>query len=54
MTGMWRTRSTPGVSQGTRTMLCWRWLSASGSVLPITISSLQSGCAALVMNTCGR
>src|ERR1044071_6987767 len=34
---------TPGASLGTRTMLCRRWRSASGSVTPITMSSSQRG-----------
>ena len=38
--------STPGVSTGTITIDCWRWVAASGSVLPITISSRQRGSAA--------
>ena len=33
----------PGVSRGTRIMLCWRCLSASGSDLPITMKIAQSG-----------
>ncbi len=33
----------PGVSLGTSSIDCWRWLSGwSGDDLPITISSLQS------------
>ena len=27
----------PGVSRGTSTIDCWRWVSASGSVLPMTM-----------------
>src|SRR5437588_508319 len=35
--------SMPGVSLGTSTIDCWRCLSPSGAVLPITISSRQMG-----------
>ena len=38
-----RRTSTPGVSRGTRIMLCWRCRSASGSVLPITMKISQRG-----------
>ncbi len=37
---------TPGVSIGTKIMLCWLWRSASGLVLPITIAISQFGCRA--------
>src|ERR1700754_4655329 len=40
----------PGVSRGTRTMLCRRCLGASGSVLPITMKILQFGFIAPEMN----
>ena len=36
-------RDTPGVSIGTKIWDCWRYLSVSGSVLPITIMILQRG-----------
>ena len=31
----------PGVSLGTTIIDCWRWRGAFGSVLPMTISTLQ-------------
>ena len=34
---------TPGVSRGTRTIVCWRCEGASGSVLPITMRRRQRG-----------
>ena len=40
----------PGVSSGTSTIDCCRWVAASGSVLPITTSSLQRGSAAPVLH----
>ncbi len=39
-----RRTSTPGVSRGTRIIDCWRRMSSpSGSVLPITMKTAQSG-----------
>jgi len=37
---------TPGVSRGTRIMDCWRWRSAEGSVLPITMKISACGFSA--------
>ena len=45
-TGNERTISMPGVSAGTITIDCWRCVSASGSVLPMTTKTLQRGSAA--------
>ena len=50
MMSMSRTTSGSGVSRGTSTMLCWRWDSAVGSVLPMTMKIRHLGWAALVMN----
>ena len=49
-TGRPRTTSTPGVSSGTSTMLCWRCVSASGSVLPMTMATLQRSRPAPVLH----
>ena len=46
ITGRSRTTVTPGVSIGTSTIDCCRYGGASGSVLPIVISSLQRGSSA--------
>ena len=41
---------TPGVSIATRTIDCWRWVSAAGSVLPIRIKISQRGSSAPVVH----
>ena len=43
-----RTTVTPGVSRGTRIMLCWRCFCASGSVFPMTMKIFASGSIAPV------
>ena len=45
-----RTISRPGVSRSTRIIDCWRCRSADGSVLPITMKTLQSGFIAPVIH----
>ena len=50
MTDIGRTTVSPGVSRGTRTMLCCRWRSADGSVLPMTMKTAQSGFIAPVIH----
>ncbi len=45
-----RTTSRPGVSRGTRSIDCWRCRSADGSVLPITMKTLQLGFIAPVIH----
>ena len=37
---------TPGVSSGTSTIDCWRWVGAFGSVLPMRMATLQRSLAA--------
>nr|CRL79649.1 hypothetical protein CPGR_02844 [Mycolicibacter nonchromogenicus] len=41
---------TPGASMGTTIIDCWRWVAVFGSVLPITIITLQFWCKALEAN----
>ena len=45
-----RSTCTPGVSIGTRTIDCWWCTSASGSVLPMTMRTLQRGSLAPVVH----